>query len=91
MLWVVCYDISDDAMRDRMSDLLLDFGSRIQESVFECSLSEADLKQMVERMSRTPLRDTDKVRIYKVCARCAEEIQIYGPGEVTSDREYYVV
>lgn len=91
MLWVVCYDISDDAVRDRLSNLLLDFGSRIQESVFECPLSEADVKSMIERLSTTPLRNTDKVRIYKICSRCADEIQIYGDGTVTKDAEYYIV
>jgi len=91
MLWVVCYDISDDGTRDRMANLLLDYGSRIQESVFECSLADADLQGMVERLSATPLQDTDKVRIYKVCGRCVEEIRIYGPGEVTHDAEYYII
>ena len=42
MLYVVCYDVSEDKTRDRLSERLLDFGVRIQESVFECLL-DADL------------------------------------------------
>ena len=33
MLYVVCYDISDDSTRNQMSERLLDFGVRIQEVI----------------------------------------------------------
>ncbi len=91
MLYVTAYDISSDALRERMAGVLLDYGSRIQESVFECSLAEAELAEMLERLRTVPLAATDKVRIYKLCRKCVEDIRIYGPGQVTRDPDYYIV
>jgi hypothetical protein len=41
MQYVVCYDIADDARRSRVSNCLLDFGTRVQESVFVANLEDA--------------------------------------------------
>jgi CRISPR-associated protein Cas2 len=38
MFYVVSYDIPEDRKRDRASKTLLDFGARVQYSVFECIL-----------------------------------------------------
>ena len=91
MLYLVCYDISDDPVRDRMSKTLLDFGSRIQESVFECPLNEALLERMMGRLEKIPLAPSDRVRVYRICGPCVERVRIYGPGEVTIEPEYYLV
>jgi CRISPR-associated protein Cas2 len=91
MLHVVCYDISDDRVRDRMSERLLDFGVRIQDSVFECLLDEELYARMLSQIEKIPLAKTDRVRIYRLCGRCVEAVRIYGPGEVTRDPEFYVV
>ncbi len=91
MIYLVCYDISDDKARNRMSKRLLDFGARIQESVFECLLDEELYERMVKAMDKVPLDGLDKVRIYKVCANCVEAVKIYGPGEVTCDHDFYLV
>jgi len=91
MLHVVCYDISDDRVRDRMSERLLDFGVRIQDSVFECLLDEELYARMLSQIEKIPLAKTDRVRIYRLCSRCVEAVRIYGPGEVTRDPEFYLV
>ena len=91
MLHVVCYDISADAARDRMSKALLDFGARIQESVFECVLNTELYERMMVRLEKIPLAVTDRVRVYRVCERCTEQVQIYGTGEVTREEDYYLV
>lgn len=91
MLHVVCYDISSDALRNRMARRLLDFGVRIQESVFECVLTEELFGRMMVALQRIPLEKTDRVRVYRICRGCVERIQIYGPGEVTEDAAFYIV
>jgi len=91
MLYLVCYDISNDATRERMSKTLLDFGTRIQESVFECPLNDVLYERMMARMERLSLGDEDRVRVYRVCALCVEQVQIYGPGDVTQEPDYYLV
>ncbi len=91
MLYVVCYDISDDAVREQMAKTLLDFGSRVQESVFECPLNDELLARMMARLERIPLAEEDRVRVYRICGLCVERIQIYGPGDVTSEPDFYLV
>jgi CRISPR-associated protein Cas2 len=91
MLHVVCYDIIDDKVRNRVSDCLLDFGTRIQDSVFECLLDEELLDRLAEQLGKIELSEKDRIRIYQVCARCLDQVQIYGPGEVTTDPDFYLV
>ncbi|HOT98551.1 MAG TPA: CRISPR-associated endonuclease Cas2, partial [bacterium] len=38
MLYLVSYDIIDNAKRIRLAKKLQDYGQRVQYSVFECSL-----------------------------------------------------
>jgi CRISPR-associated protein Cas2 len=91
MLHVVCYDISNDNSRTLLSERLLNFGSRIQESVFECLLDDALYARMLEQIEKIKLEKQDRVRIYRMCARCVEAVKIYGPGEVTKDPDFYLV
>ena len=74
-----------------MSERLLDFGVRIQESVFECVLDPYSFVRMMESIDKVELAPADRLRIYKVCQNCVSSIRIYGPGEVTEDPDYYLV
>ena len=91
MMYVVCYDISNDSTRDGLSRGLLDFGTRIQESVFECLVDDAILTRLIAMVKKTRLGKDDKIRLYRVCADCVDVIQIYGIGEVTHTPDYWVV
>jgi len=91
VLYLVCYDISNDLVRDRMAKTLLDFGARIQDSVFECPLNDGLLARMMARLELVPLADEDRVRVYRICGLCVERVQIYGPGDVTREPEFYLV
>lgn len=91
MLHVVCYDISNDRSRDQMSRRLLDFGTRIQESVFECLLDDALYERLIVRLESVPLGEDDRVRIYRICADCVKVVKIYGKGRITVNEHYYVV
>lgn len=91
MLYIVCYDISNDRTRDHMSDRLLDFGVRIQESVFECLLDDQLYQRLLEGIGKTPLGPDDKVRVYRLCSYCVDTVQIYGKGEMVQDPDFYLV
>ena len=67
MRYLVCYDISDDRRRQRLADVLLDYGSRVEESVFECMLEEQLASQMAERIRKTVDTGEDKVLVYVLC------------------------
>lgn len=73
MITLVVYDIPDDRVRARTADVLLGFGQRAQESVFECRLDAKALAELVGRLRETIAPDPGAgVRIYRVCESCYE-------------------
>ncbi len=76
-LHVIAYDITEDAPRARLAKYLLDFGDRIQHSVFEADLDEDDIERILGR-ARQLIEDTDSVRLYPLCADCAARVRALG-------------
>jgi CRISPR-associated protein Cas2 len=81
VLYVVAYDVSDDKVRLRMSQVLLRFGERVQESVFECRLSRSQLDRMVNECGQELRSDSAAhMRVYQICQTC--ERAAFGLGAV---------
>lgn len=76
----VC-DISNDKERTKVSKVLEGFGSRIQESVFECYLS-AHLRETLLRKVRTLDLQTGCLLVYRLHADSAP----YGVGSCPEER-----
>ncbi len=91
MEYVVCYDISDDARRSRVSAALLDFGTRVQESVFVAHLDDELAERMRERLGRLVDVYQDKVHIFVLCAACDARTSVIGEGEIVRDPEWYII
>jgi CRISPR-associated protein Cas2 len=91
MLILVSYDLPDDRRRTKVAAALEDFGTRVQWSVFECRLEEAQVARLSTRLGRLIDEAEDSVRIYRICAECARRIEILGRGKVTEDPEVYVL
>lgn len=92
MLYVVAYDVPDDRRRNHIAKALLDFGVRVQESVFECIIDEdRRLREMVSRLQKLANPSEDRIRVVPVCTACTSKIWILGPGGPTTDPEVYVV
>lgn len=69
---VVCYDIVDDKVRKKISDVLEDFGGRrVQYSVFECEMTPSQFEKLYRKLHRLR-QDSDSVRYYFLCRRCLE-------------------
>jgi CRISPR-associated protein Cas2 len=64
---VVCYDISNDRGRRRVADLLGDHMVRVQDSVFEGRLTEAETRRLLHKVARH-LLPGDSLRAYCVTA-----------------------
>src|SRR6185437_10349903 len=89
--YVVCYDISDDRRRTRVSSALLDFGTRVQESVFVAHLDDELAERMKERLSRLVDPDWDKVHVFALCAACEKRLWTLGQGQVADDPQWYIL
>lgn len=62
-VYLICYDISDDRLRDEVSRVLQEYGNRVQRSVFEVALRGETERETL----RAQLRE---VRFYRLCERC---------------------
>jgi len=80
---LVVYDIPDDRRRTKLHDRLLDFGSPVQYSVFECLVSGDELKKMQKMILKTISKRRDHVRIYHLCGACAPKTWVSRGDEVS--------
>ena len=91
MQYWVCYDIADDRRRERVAETLLDFGKRVQESVFQCLIDPSLAEKLEARLRAIIEEHTDKVHILSLCDGCAGRTITYGIAKQTSDPEYLIV
>lgn len=91
MLYTISYDIPDDKRRLKIAKILLDFGRRVQYSVFEAELDTDSLERLRHRVKGGVDLAEDSVRIYPHCAACAARIEIIGQGIISQDPEYIII
>ncbi|MEW5892437.1 MAG: CRISPR-associated endonuclease Cas2 [Pseudomonadota bacterium] len=92
MFVMICYDIADDRRRDRLAQVLLGFGERVQYSVFECHLdSEGDLARL-HAAARACIDETcDRLRFYQLCPADLAKLAIDGRGQISRDWAWRLV
>lgn len=79
MLYLICYDVVKSRNRRRLANVLLDHGTRVQKSAFECDLAtEARLRALMTSARRYINPETDTLRVYRVCASCRVEAVALG-------------
>ena len=86
----VVYDVSNDRRRTRLHKALLDFGTPVQYSVFECWLSKEALGKLQARVNAIIRPQVDHVRYYHLCATCAAKVQTTRAGELTVVKDVIV-
>ena len=91
MFVVVSYDIVNDKRRNKVANTLKNYGTRVQYSVFECLLKMEHLNSLIDDLRSIIDENKDTVRIYNLCRSCVEKIRVYGKGEITEDRDVFIV
>lgn len=91
MRYLVCYDIPDDRRRNRLAETLLNYGQRVQESVFECLLGPPLAAELREKLSHAILPLEDKLLLLPICANCDATIIRLGLQTEAADPEYYIL
>ena len=87
-LWVVAYDISDDAARRHVFEILKNRGEPVQYSVFECWLTGRQLQAVREEV-KEHLTKEDQVRWYPLCSWCRDRTYWQGiHGAMPEDRGF---
>ncbi len=79
---VVSYDITDDALRRQIGKICETFGQRVQRSVFECAISNEQLRELMRKLDIVRISDdaapSDSIRVYRLCADCAVATSVLG-------------
>ncbi|MBQ7608994.1 MAG: CRISPR-associated endonuclease Cas2 [Desulfovibrionaceae bacterium] len=70
-LYLVLYDIADSKRLAKAASIVLDYGIRIQKSLYEVHLTEQSLATLKHRLSKIIDKDEDGVKIFPLCASCA--------------------
>jgi len=81
--YVLAYDIANDKRRQKIAKCCEAMAERVQYSVFEAYLSEAELKQLLKKTDRIMNAKEDSLRIYVLCEACRKKAATRGLGKVT--------
>ena len=88
---VIAYDLSNDRRRTKLHKLLLNYGTPVQYSLFECWLTRKDLNKLQTQIRKLVRPRQDHVRIYLLCANCASKVETTTAGEITKPVAVIVV
>jgi len=91
MNMIVAYDIADPRRLSRIAKVMLDYGVRVQKSIFELTVTASAFREMKARVEKIIIAEEDGVKYFPLCEKCAGTVEIIGQGQFTDpDREYYV-
>ena len=93
---VVCYDVATETPAGqkrlrRVATICLGFGQRVQKSVFECRLTEAQLEELEDRLRRAMDERTDRLRIYRLPGPRERYVRVFGVEPPHDLREPLIV
>jgi CRISPR-associated protein Cas2 len=85
---LVCYDVNTLTAAGRrrlrrVATVCKDFGQRVQYSVFECTVSEANLERLRQRLLKEIHPQEDSLRLYYLGPRRQGVVEAHG-------RDHYV-
>jgi CRISPR-associated protein Cas2 len=88
---VVVYDISHDRRRTKLHDTLLNYGTPVQYSVFECIVDAKRLEQLKQAIDHVIKPRQDRVRFYYLCQECLARTEVTSGPEVLHKTDAIVV
>jgi len=90
-IYIVCYDIVENRKRNRASEILKDYGIRVQKSVFECRLDEKSLPKLFNLLQKIIDKSTDSIRGYLLCESCRGKQISFGNETVMHEEDFRVI
>ena len=80
---LVAYDVATDTMAGRrrlrrVAQICLDYGQRVQKSVFECSINEMQYETLRDRLLKCIDTEEDNLRIYRLIGAREQHVEAYG-------------
>lgn len=86
MYCLVTYDVSTidkrgQARLRKVAKTCLDYGQRVQNSVFECKVNPAQLVELRNKLTDLIDSDTDSVRIYHLGKHWEQKVEHHGKND----------
>lgn len=88
---VVAYDIAHPRRLARVAKILLDYGYRVQKSVFYVQINDRQLKTLRERIEKVIDPIEDGVKYFPLCKRCSDADFVIGSMIHYEANESFVV
>lgn len=88
---IIAYDIVKNKKRNKVAEILKDHGIRVQKSVFECRLNDADLNRLTKELSETIDKKTDSILIYYLCEACIKQMYFVGVQPVRIEKDFLLL
>ena len=83
---VVSYDIPSNRRRLKVMKTLEGFGTRVQYSVFECSLKPREIDDLQKRLKKLISDDEDSIRFYFLGAEDVKRILRLGDPRTVEEK-----
>jgi CRISPR-associated protein Cas2 len=83
MLMLVSYDVSTETPEGRrrlrrVAKVCLNFGQRVQKSVFECKVTQAQLETLKTQLLDEIDLDEDSLRLYRIVEPLSKNLMEFG-------------
>lgn len=93
---LVTYDVNTETSAGRkrlrkVATICSGFGQRVQNSVFECNVSPAQLEMLESRLLNVIDPSVDRLRIYRLPADRDKYVKVYGVALAYDIREPLIV
>lgn len=96
-MWViVAYDVNTEDRAGqrrlrRVAQICKDHGQRVQKSVFECSVNEAQYEQMKRKLIREMDKAVDNLRIYRLIEPREHFVEAFGVDSFINYEDPFIV
>lgn len=90
MLTLIVYDIPDNRRRHKLSKLLEGYGRRVQESVFECFLTQSEMERLYQQVAARMNPALDNVRFYWIPPQAVAKTKTIGSDKPKPPPSAYI-
>lgn len=91
MNMIVAYDITEEKRLNKIAKIMLDYGVRVQKSIFEVTVTPPVFRELKERVEKIIVKEADGVKYFPLCEKCAGTVEIIGQGQFSDpDSEYCI-
>jgi CRISPR-associated protein Cas2 len=78
---VICYDIRDEKRRNKAFKLLKDYGTWVQNSIFELEVDDVTWAE-IDQALQSIVHEEDALSIYCLCQRCQSAKVVVGENQL---------